>query len=71
MKFSFTNHAKERMLMRNISAELVKSVIKNPKAKEYQNGQIVVKGVALHHTLRVVYRYEKGLYIIITAYYED
>ena len=71
MKFNFTNHAQERMLLRLISVESVKLVINNPISKEYQDGQTVVKGIALERTLRVVYRYEKGTYIIITAYYEN
>ena len=71
MKFNFTHHAQERMLLRKVTSEMVKFIINNPIHKEYQDGQTVVKGIVQGRTLRVVYRYEKSTHVIITTYYED
>ena len=60
-----------RLEERSISLEVVKSVIKNPITNVSQNNQVVVTGLANGRSLRVIYRYEKRTYIIITAYYED
>ena len=71
MKFRVTYHARIRLEERGVSLDSVKSIIRKPRTTEIQDGSTIVTGLAHGHTLCVVYVYEKGEYLIITAYYED
>ena len=72
MKLEFTNHAKHRIFIeRGISVDEIKKVIREP-----DNIILLPDGVEKcekeigRDTLVVVYRKEKNVYIIITAYFK-
>ena len=70
MKVIFTNHAKQRIVERDISFLLVKQTVKNPdshKSSEY--GIVVVRKMFGKKILEVIYKVKGTSYIIITSYY--
>ncbi|MDO8260511.1 MAG: DUF4258 domain-containing protein [Candidatus Magasanikbacteria bacterium] len=67
MKIIVTHHAKNRMTMRGISLEEVRHVIENYERKEYTDfGRINIYGKIGRKKIRVTYKEESGLIIIIT-----
>ncbi|MEK7192475.1 MAG: DUF4258 domain-containing protein [Patescibacteria group bacterium] len=71
MKIVLTDHAKERFRERDISLNVIKSVLSKPDVVKpsFDNREIAIK-VVNGKTIEVVYSKEKGdKYIIITVYY--
>ena len=70
MNFVYTNHAKENLVERKIKKEDVEQAILNPdeifKGKKDRNISHKFIGNKL---LRVIYKKEEKVYIVITAYY--
>lgn len=72
MKFRFTHHAQYRLFMeRNISADEIKAVIREPDESRFlPNGAVKCSKQLEKNTLVVVYAKERGEYVIITAYFK-
>ena len=68
-KYILTRHAKERMRERNISEKEVEKALRNPDINyPGKRGEInIIKQIKEDKKIRVVYREEKMLKIIITA----
>lgn len=68
-KYILTRHAKERMRERNISEKEVEKALRNPDINyPGKSGEInIIKQIKEDKKIRVVYREEKMLKIIITA----
>ena len=68
-KYILTRHAKERMRERNISEKEVEKALRNPDINyPGKSGEInTIKQIKEDKKIRVVYREEKMLKIIITA----
>jgi hypothetical protein len=62
MRFTFTKHARERMVSRGISLEEVKSAILKG-SKRIQNGKIV----AAYRYFEVVYKKVDETFVVITV----
>mgnify|MGYP000477618028 CR=1 FL=1 len=74
MKLQFTHHAEYRIFYeRNISAEDIKKVLSKPDEFEHlEDGLVKAKKLVKKKTLIVVYsKNKKGVYIIITAYFNN
>lgn len=71
MKIIFTNHAKYRLMERDISVEVVKQVVKFGMQKRNKYGMLLSRKVMGKKTAEVVYKMQGVNYIIITAYYEN
>ncbi len=70
MKIVFTNHAKCRIMERQISVQNVRQTIKNPDSrKEDVYGMITTRKVFGKRTLEIIYRVSGNTVIIITTYY--
>ncbi len=72
MKLQFTNHAKHRLFLeRGISVDEIKKVIREPdNVISLPDGvEKCLKGIH-NGTLVVVYKKEKNVYVIITAYFK-
>jgi len=68
-KYILTRHAKERMRERNISEKEVEKALRDPDMNyPGKSGEInIIKQIKEDKKIRVVYREEKMLKIIITA----
>lgn len=68
-KYILTRHAEERMRERNISEKEVEKALRNPDINyPGKRGEInIIKQIKEDKKIRVVYREEKMLKIIITA----
>ncbi|MCD6517594.1 MAG: DUF4258 domain-containing protein, partial [Candidatus Aminicenantes bacterium] len=68
-KYILTRHAEERMRERNISEKEVEKALRNPDMNyPGKSGEInIIKQIKEDKKIRVVYREEKMLKIIITA----
>jgi hypothetical protein len=70
MNFAYTDHAKQRMVERRISKEIVERAIKDPDdVSNTKFGRKVAHKLVRNKLLRIVYEEENGNYTIITAYY--
>lgn len=72
MKIELTNHAKYRLMERQIDVGQAKSVVKSDlKTNSRSSGKVVVSAVVANgRTVEVVYqRLSKSSVIILTAYY--
>ena len=67
----FTHHARDRMDERDITQAQVYSAVNEPDDRYYspkQRGSMIAeKQLETGHTLRVVYRVQGALYVIITV----
>lgn len=72
-RVELTNHAKYRLMEREIDVHQAKKVAKNGSVvKQDSDGTIVVKGTTDQgKILKVVYKIENNKLIIITAYYAN
>lgn len=72
MRMFFTNHAKERMLVRKITEKMIKETIAMPdrEGAGYQNRFLVFKDFK-RGTIKIVYLKEKGSRIIISVIWES
>lgn len=75
MRVRFTTHAKEKIQLIqkyhfNVSEQTVISTIHTPiKSEIRSDGTIIVSSLLdLHHVLRVVYKKENDIIIVITCY---
>ena len=75
MKFRFTLHAKQKLILLrryrfNITAKKVKQTVQNPvKIDERNDGTLIATTLFDEkHILRVVYRQEDDIMIVITMY---
>ena len=71
MKYRVAYHAHIHIEERGVSLDSVKSTTRKPQTTALQDGSVTVTGLAHGRNLCVVYAYEKGEHIIITAYFED
>lgn len=70
MHIKFTYHAQFRLHERKFTTEQMKSVILNPDfTRQAADGKIVSKKKFNNDTLEVVYIIKKGVFVIITVYY--
>ena len=70
MKIIFTNHAKFRIQERKIKFSDVKSVIVDyDKIVKMFDDKVVAKKVFESYELEVVYKKNRNIIIVITAYY--
>ncbi len=70
MELHFTHHAQYRLHTRNFSIERMKETIRSPDFTELsKDGKIVSIKRFDEGTLRVIYRINKRVRIIISVYY--
>lgn len=71
MKIIFTDHAKERMLLRGITEKMVKQTIAKPETKDkgYKNRLLFFKSFE-HGTIKTVCVEKNNFYIIISVIWE-
>lgn len=70
MEIKLTNHAKYRVLERNIKISDIKSVLKNPDYYGYTfDNKVVARKLIKNKTLEVIYTKSKNKILIITVYY--
>lgn len=70
MEIKFTNHAKYRVLERNIKMSDIKSALKNPDYYGFTfDGKLVARKLIGDKTLEVIYTKSKNKILIITVYY--
>jgi len=70
MDIVFTDHAKTRILQRNISEAEIKSVIDDPNTlQETFKQRLAARKKTSGGTLEVIYKESEGRFIIITSYW--
>ncbi|MFZ3383936.1 MAG: DUF4258 domain-containing protein [Candidatus Methanoperedens sp.] len=70
MKIIYTNHAEEKIAERKISKRIIEKSLTNPEVVLEGRGEVkIVHKLIRDKLLRIVYRLENDILVVITAYY--
>ena len=70
MEIIYTNHAEEKLAERKISKRMIEKSLKNPDAVLDGRADVkIVHKLIRDKLLRIVYRLENDILVVITAYY--
>ena len=71
IELRYTRHALKRMKCRNITKRLVQEALIHGQKREQQEDKIKCSYIKGKDKLVIIYKQQKEIYKIITAYYED
>lgn len=73
MKFVFTDHARARMLERDVDIENVRRTVRSPDEtrKDHEEKIIATKEFDDGRALTVIYKQDQRKIIIVSTYYKD
>lgn len=70
MQFEYTGHAEENIRERNLGKNLIEETMICPdKVIETRFGRKIAQKIIDKKLLRVIYKQEENVYIIVTAYF--